>query len=233
MLLLCLLLIFASVSFAEAQDIRVKCNQFTMNVISENTRCYQVDDNIVLDQGASPEALENSQTANTAIYFLDLEYTNSKIQPQVTFYRVDDLGQTSFDLLDSSLALSDIINNLKSSYTTVEVAYQNVPFLPYQAAERTVNILPAQIDFANGTGIRTIVSFSDTISSGSSNFNLYYSWQGLSDDGVYYISAVLPVRSVTLDGKSVSAVDWSKVDGADFVPSLEQLDYYMHSIVID
>ena len=231
--LICLISILFTVSLAGAQgSVRVKCNQFTMNVTSENAHCYQVDENILLEEGASPEQIENAQVANSAIYFSDFESNMGKIPPQVTFYLVDDLGKTSLDLLDRTLDLSDIISNIKSEFSTVEDNLFLMPFLPYQAADPTIKILPAKIDFANGTGIRYVTSFEETLST-SFNSNLYYTWQGLSDDGLYYISAVFPLSSGSLNGQSASSVNPDQINGSDFQPSLNELDYYVRSIVIE
>lgn len=231
--LICLFFIFINAAYAAAQEnVRVKCNQFTMNVPSSNVHCYQVDQNIILDEGASPNDIENAQVSNTSIYFTDYEYNRSKISPQVIFYLIDDLSKTSLDLFDRTLDLSDIINNIKSEFSTAEENRDIVPFLPYQASYPTLKTLPKKIDFANGTGIRYIISFENTLST-SSDTNLYYTWQGLSDDGLYYISAVFPLRSVKLNGQSISSLNPNQIDGSDFEPSLDELDYYIRSIVIE
>ena len=231
--LICLVSILITVSLAGAQgDIRVKCNQFTMNVTSANARCYQVEGNILLEEGASPSQIENAQVANSAIYFSDFEFNGGKIPPQVTFYLIDDLGKTSLDLLDRSLDLSDIINNIKSEFSTVEENLSMMPFLPYQANEPTMKILPAKIDFANGTGIRYVTSFEETLST-NIDTNLYYTWQGLSDDGLYYISAVFPLINVMLNGQPASSLSSDQINGSDFQPSLNELDFYIRSIVIE
>ena len=230
---ICLFFIFINLSHAAAQgNIRVKCNQFTMNVPSSNVHCYQVDQNIILDEGASPDEIENAQVANTSIYFTDYEYNRSKISPQVIFYLIDDLSKSSLDLFDRTLDLSDIINNIKSEFSTAEENRDNIPFLPYQAKSPTLKALPVKLDFTNGTGIRYIISFEETLS-GNTDTNLYYTWQGLSDDGLYYISAVFPIHSVRLNGQPVSSLNPDQIDASDFEPSLKELDYYVQSIVIE
>ncbi len=215
------------------EQVRVKCDRFTMNVPSSNARCFRTDGNIPVSMDAAPEEIEAAQVANTAIAFIDYERINSWISPQVIFYSVDDLAKTSFDLLDLASSLSDMINNINAEYTTVQDVYQSVPFLPYQARERTVNILPEKLDFDGGSGIRTIAVFGDTVNSISSEANLYYSFQGISSNGSLYISAVFPIRSTVLNGRTVSDISWNEVIGNDFVPSISELDFYVKSIVIE
>lgn len=232
--LLCLAVSLIIISAASAQDpVRVKCGSFTMNVPSVNVKCYQVEGNIPVSETASPEEIANAQVANTAIYFSNYESLQSSIPPQVTFYLIDDLGKTSFDLLDIGFALSDTISNIDPEYATVEEVYQQVPFLPYQILERTANGLPLQLNFATGSGIRTVVSFAEYISAISGNSNLYYSYQGVSSDGRYYISAVFPLRSAVLNGQPAAEINWNSLSSGDFQPSLDELDYYVRSIVIE
>ena len=229
-----LLLFVIGISQVSAQDnVRVKCRQFTMNVTSDNVKCYQTLENSSLPIDASDEDVANAQVANTALYFTDFENIKSPIAPQVTFYLVDDLGKTSFTFLNAVMNLTDITNNLNSGYMTSDSIDIEIPFLPYQTAARTVSVLPQKVDFNGGSGIRTIVSFSDQISANASSSNLYYSWQGINERGNYYISAVFPLRSTVLDGKSAGDVDWGTYDGQELQPSLNRLDFYIRSIVIE
>ena len=229
-----LMICLAAVSIAGAQDaIRVKCDRFTMNVPSINVRCYQIDTNIPAAEDASPEEIAKAQIADTAIYFSDYDSIVSAIAPQVTFYQLDDLGRTSFSLLDIGLHISDIMNNVNADYASAESVLDELPFLPYQAAGRTVNALPLKLDFESGSGIRTITSFSDTIFSGSGNSNLYYSFQGITDGGITYVSAVFPLESSVLNGRAASEIDWNSISSSDFHPGLDELDFYIRSIVIE
>ena len=248
-IMIALMICLAAVSIAGAQDaVRVKCDRYTMNVPSTNARCYQIDENIPVAENfasddndaeevtmtePSPEDLAKAQVASTAIYFSDYDPLMSAIAPQVTFYRVDDLGRTSFSLMEVALRVFDIINNINAGFTTADGVLDELPFLPYQTAGRTVNILPEKLDFENGSGIRTIVSFQDTLYAGTGNSNLYYSFQGITSDGNIYVSAVFPLESSALNGRTAAGVDWSSVSSSDFRPGLDELDYYIRSIVIE
>lgn len=248
-LLIALMICLAAVSVAGAQEgVRVKCDRYTMNVPSINARCYQIDENIPVGQDMvpadpdaeevimadiSPEELAKAQIACTAIYFSDYDLLKSEIAPQVTFYRVDDLGRTSFSLMDTGLRIFDIVNNINAGFTSADNVLDELPFLPYQAAAKTVNVLPEKLDFENGSGIRTVTSFRDTLFSGAGNSNLYYSFQGITADGNTYVSAVFPLESAVLNGRTAAGIDWSSVSSSDFRPGLDELDFYIRSIVIE
>ena len=231
--LLFVLILFSVIPSAAQENVRVKCNNFTMNVPSANTRCFQTDDNIPLAEDASPADFVNAQIASTSIYFADYENLSGGIEPQTTFYLIDDMTKTSFGLLDVALRLSDDTTNVSSGAAKIEDLYMDSSFMPYQNKERIINILPEFLTFENGSGIRTVTGFADPIQASGSASNLYYSFQGISSDGRYYISAVFPLMSVSLNGQSASNTDWTRVDGSDFQPSLKELDYYVRSIVIE
>lgn len=229
-----LILLTAAVSSASAQnDVRVKCGNFTMNVLSDNTSCYQTKENIPVPEDAEPQALASAQIANTTIFLSDLESFGSGIEPQVTFYLLDDLMKTSFTLLNPVMNLRDLLENIRGGYTTLDSVTTPVPLLPMQVKEQTAAALPQIIDFESGSGLRTVVAYSDPISSGMGSTELYYSWQGVSTDNNYYISAIFPLVNNNLNGKPVSAADWQNIPASDFQPSLDQLDYFVRSIVIE
>ena len=231
--LLFVLMLFSVIPAAAQENVRVKCNNFTMNVPSANARCYQIEENIPLAEDASPADFVNAQIASTSIFFTDYENISSEIEPQATFYLIDDMTKTSFGLLDVALRLSDDVTNISSESAKIEDLYRDTSFMPYQNKERVINVLPEFLSFENGSGIRTVTGFDDPIQASGSASNLYYSFQGISSDGRYYISAVFPLMSVSLNGQSASNADWTRVDGADFQPSLKELDYYIRSIVIE
>lgn len=231
--LLFVLILFSVIPAAAQENVRVKCNNFTMNVPSASTRCFQIDDNIPLAEDASPADFVNAQIASTSIFFTDYENISSGIEPQTTFYLIDDMTKTSFGLLDVALRLSDDTTNISSGAAKIEDLYRDSSFMPYQNKERVINILPEFLTFENGSGIRTVTGFDESIQASGNASNLYYSFQGISSDGRYYISAVFPLMSVSLNSQSASNADWSRVDGSDFQPSLKELDYYIRSIVIE
>ena len=106
-------------------------------------------------------------------------------------------------------------------------------------------------DFQNGSGVRYLTMFGQALYP-IDNQNLFYTYQGLTDDGQYYISAVLPVVNPGLpdDGATVIG-DWYEFDQnwdnyiadelawlnsqapGEFFPTLTVLDDMMASFQIN
>jgi hypothetical protein len=68
-----------------------------------------------------------------------------------------------------------------------------LPFLPRLSAQQMFVALPQYLEFGGGSGIRYLTAFSQD------GFvvdpSVFYTFQGLSEDGELYVSATLPVRT--------------------------------------
>lgn len=262
-----ILILFTAFSDANAQnDVRVKCNNITMNVTSGNVHCYQTESSIPISGTPTKEALVNAQIANTAIHFSDFDSISSSIKPEVIFYPVEELGTASFSLLDISFTLSDKISRVKAgtlpagsffsadsentaalpeseinlgenlqviNFGGFQSAGSMIPFLPCQSGEPSFSALSELIENEYASGMRAVLSFEGQIAANGSASNLYYTWQGMSKNGKYYISAVFPLRSQLLDSQSAATIDREHYDGNELQPSLAQLDFFIRSIVIE
>jgi hypothetical protein len=78
----------------------------------------------------------------------------------------------------------------------------NMPFLPLVNAKQVMHAHIQYLDFKNGQGVRYLTEFSQGIVP-INNYELIYTYQGLTSDGQYYVAAVLPVNhpSLPADGK--------------------------------
>lgn len=122
-----------------------------------------------------------------------------------------------------------------------------LPFLPVFNAAQIFNALPARMETENGSGIRYLALYSQGFV-GIDNYNIFYTYQGLSADGKYYIAAILPINSSLLP-ETISTPEELEVltedyenylldveeqleSGGVFYPSLEALDAMMRSLKI-
>lgn len=129
-------------------------------------------------------------------------------EPQIFIYPVEDFQSISgfahdqFNLLDAALV-----------YRPGGSSMSNLPFLPFLPLWPAAQIFSAQVsyfDFQNGAGVRYLTMFGQDIYP-VDNTNLIYTYQGMTQDGRYYISAVFPVTHPGLpdDGSDLIGEDYS------------------------
>ena len=128
----------------------------------------------------------------------------------------------------------------------------DLPFLPMWPAAQVFSAQVGYFDFQNGSGIRYLTMYGQAIYP-VDNQNLFYTYQGLTDDGRFYLSAILPVIHTELpnDGSILmeddymafeanwdnyinETINWLNAqDPQGFFPSLSLLDAMMASFTID
>jgi len=147
----------------------------------------------------------------------------------------------------------DTIDNLAQALTTRPSggSMSNLPFLPIWNAAQVFSAQVTYFDFQNGSGVRYLTMFGQGLAP-VDNQNLFYTFQGLTEDGRYYLSAVLPVTHPALPEDGASEIDdwasfsenwedyiaetitWIEMQGPEtFTPSLTMLDEMMASFLID
>jgi hypothetical protein len=81
-----------------------------------------------------------------------------------------------------------------------------LPYLPLHNAAQVFHSQVAYLTFANGAGVRYLTAFSQEASP-ITNQQLLYTFQGLTDDGQYYVAAFFPVKAAVLPD-TVQVDDW-------------------------
>jgi hypothetical protein len=106
----------------------------------------------------------------------------------------------------------------------------------------------AYLQFQNGRGVRFLTQYGQAISPIGWPM-MFYSFQGFTDDGVYYISAMLPVThpslphpdDVTLDEAFMNnfetyrdelEIQLNGEQDSTFMPSLILLDEFVESLLV-
>jgi len=120
----------------------------------------------------------------------------------------------------------------------------SLPFLPDQHAAQMFHAQEKILSFQNGSGIRYITQYSQASFPLINNMEMFYTFQGLSTDGKYYVSVILPINLNSLDGiQAPNDADtypdylnttMDLLNGVDnpFNPSLESLDNLIQSLFI-
>jgi len=166
--------------------------------------------------------------------------------PKIIIYPVDEYNAIS-------PYVSESFDGLQQALATQPGGGVNnpLPFLPFWNAAQIFNANVEYFDFQNGSGVRYLTMYGQALYP-VDNSNLFYTYQGMTDDGRFYISAVMPVIHMSLpnDGDDIVAdweafmagwdayisdmVDWmNTADPNSFFPSLVILDEMMASFLID
>jgi hypothetical protein len=164
------------------------------------------------------------------------------MQPQIFVYPVEDLTKVNE-------GAGQIVASLQALLESPQ-EIPNMPFLPLFNAAQVMHAQIQYLDFANGKGLRYLTEFSQGIVPINNN-ELIYTYQGLTNDGKYYVAAVLPVNhpSLPADGQvtgkeppeftsdfAAYLANVAKALNAQaantFTPDLTQLDAMMSSLEI-
>lgn len=164
------------------------------------------------------------------------------MKPQIFIYPLKDLGTANEGAGKIAATLQGLIQS------PAEIA--NMPFLPLFNASQVMHFHVQYLDFKGGQGLRYLTQF-DQAPIPINNYELIYTYQGLTSDGKYYVAAVLPVNhpSLPADAKVTgkeppefssnfpaylaNVVKTLNPQAANtFTPDLTQLDAMMSSLEI-
>lgn len=127
-------------------------------------------------------------------------------------------------------------------------ADEDLPFLPPFNAAQMFHVLEERLESEHTIAIRYLTLYSQAYV-GIDNYNVFYTYQGLSKDGRYYIAAVLPIHSSLLSDTQATLEEMQQYsnyypayiygmremittqNGGILTPSLEDLDAMMMSLV--
>jgi hypothetical protein len=167
--------------------------------------------------------------------------TNHLLKPQVFVYPVAELAKYSEGAAKIAADLAVLLQSKQPA--------DHLPFLPLFNATQVLHAQVQFLDFKNGKGVRFLTQF-DQAPLPVNNRELFYTFQGLTKDGKYYVAAVLPVTHPDLPATDkLSAEDaaklgdfpayltktaaWLEQQPADqFSPGLAKLDALIQSIEV-
>jgi hypothetical protein len=143
------------------------------------------------------------------------------------------------------------IDQLQQLLLDRPTAPDSIPFLPLLPAAQMMRAQVAYLDFQNGTGVRFLTQY-DQAYVPINNHELFYTFQGLTDDGQTYVSAILPVAHPSLptnqkayEGGDVHVLirrfdayiaeieeQLNAQDASSFAPDLDALDAMIQSLEV-
>jgi hypothetical protein len=130
--------------------------------------------------------------------------------------------------VDAYIARSEFaattITELADLLAAQPAAPEQIPFLPFFNAAQIMRVDVQYLDFQNGSGVRFLTQYAQSFAVINSQ-ELFYTFQGLTDDGDYYVTAVLPV------GNPMLPADGTEIPGGDFQKFADGYQEYMKGIV--
>jgi hypothetical protein len=122
------------------------------------------------------------------------------LEPTITVYPVDEYARLN-------TVAPEQIEKLKSILAGGPLTKAAMPLVPFFNAGPAFASHMQVINFKNGRGVRMVTQY-DQYPAPVNNHELFYHFQGLTDDGKYYVVAVLPVTASILaeDEKPGAAV---------------------------
>lgn len=138
-------------------------------------------------------------------------------EAQINVYPVEAYRDLSPEAATQIDQLQDLLQSMP------ERAEQPFPFLPVWNAAQMITTQYDYLQFVNGQGIRFLAQYGQAAWP-INNEDLFYTFQGLTTDGAYYISAVLPVTHPGLPP------DGDAYIGEDFDAFIETYAEYLDDV---
>jgi hypothetical protein len=167
------------------------------------------------------------------------------LKPVISVYPVEEYRK-----LDPHV--SQTLDDLKHFLTTKQEEAEQFPFLPVLNAGQVFHSNVKYLNFRNGEGVRYLAIYAQ-YPAPVNNQDLFYTYQGLTADGRYFVSIILPVSNPVLradlnafSSGEMEAImknyDTYRMDAAalldaqpvdSFTPSITQLDALVKSLAIE
>jgi hypothetical protein len=143
--------------------------------------------------------------------------SNTFHQPRILVYPVQELEEKS-----EGGAIS--IRELRQVLSTRPQAPESLPMMPIFNAAQLLRVQVAYISFGNGQGVRYLTEYAQ-YAAPINNKDLFYSFQGITEDGRYYVAAVLPISHPNLPADAdtfMQGKDWGQFSDV-YQPYLEEM----------
>ena len=185
--------------------------------------------------GLAPERLSFS--------FTGYPVTDHIHRASIEVYPVEAFAQINPEITATVTKLQDVLG-----YQPVINPVDGMPFLPMLPAAQVMATQISYLKFANGSGARYLTQFAQDVYP-IHNKAMFYTFQGITDDGKWYIAAIFPASTPVLpDPDAIAqAPDFydtylTYLDGivtilgelpaASFTPDLSTLDGLIQSLVV-
>ena len=145
--------------------------------------------------------------------------------PRIVIYPARDYSDLNLGARENIDGLRRLLAD-KPALTSGLHGNDPLPFIPLFNAAQVFAVHAEYMTFASGEGIRYLTYYSQSYMPVTSS-DLFYTFQGLTDDGAYYVAAVLPITSADLP-------DQEDVDFNAFFESMvdeQDVEEYMRGVI--
>jgi hypothetical protein len=158
------------------------------------------------------------------------DYTDY-LQRQLLVYPVQTYGALFHG--KEKVAFDKVISQLKTTIATKsDKGLKQIPMLPSADAAEVFHNHVQYLPFKQGSGIAFLTCYmqeQDPVKNG----DFFYTYQGLTSDGKYFVSFLCPVKAPKLAASSSlkkSVENLNKLSATDFEPSLDAVNHAIQSI---
>jgi putative hemolysin len=173
-------------------------------------------------------------------------------QPLLHVYPVAEFEASSAVAADAVAGLRDLLAAPPADPMAADYGPAGIPFLPLFNAGQIFRTQIEFLDFQNGSGVRFLTQYAQAFNP-INNQELFYTFQGLTDDGAYYVAAIFPVSNPGLpaDNSGLTEENFDAFvegyeeyidditsnlnaqDPASFTPGLDSLDALVQSLQVE
>ncbi|MBN1180514.1 MAG: DUF333 domain-containing protein [Anaerolineae bacterium] len=154
------------------------------------------------------EYMDDVIPEHVAFSFNGYALPNAFHEPRIRIYPVSTFAASSERAADTVAALRSLLDGGQLPAAGGGFEGSTIPFLPLFNAAQLLHTQVAFVDFQGGQGIRFLTEYAQYYAP-VNNTDLFYTFQGLTDDGQYYVTAILPVSHPALPADS------SQIPGGD------------------
>lgn len=199
----------------------------------------------VPESGGADGASFDTYPQYTKVTFVGYPLTGRLMQPVISVFPVERYAELLPDVVDPD------VSALQALIAGGAPGDEDPPILPVQNARQLFLAQYAVLSFQNGSGVGCITQYAQAYVP-INNHDLFFSFQGLTSDGKYWISIILPISHPSLwetQGDPTNSIYATINDNPDayysqleaevnekaprsFVPMLSMLTDLVNSIVI-
>jgi hypothetical protein len=154
----------------------------------------------------------------TELTFVEYILAGTFHEPKIYVYQIEEFEAVNPDAAFGFARLREVLQDKPGEFE------EAIPFLPIWNAAQMLRGQIAYFSFQNGSGIRFLSQYGQAAWP-VNNTDLFYTYQGITEDGAYYVSAILPISHPGLpaDGEELMAE-------ADFAEFAENYPSYLEDI---